>query len=869
MTFRIGLGAGIIPPSARNVPTAAPVNVVLPSISGIETEGQTLTADPGSWSGLPSGSYAYQWERDGSPIGGATSSTYVLTGSDVDADITVDVTATNTIGSTTATSAAVTPAAALAISGTPGDASVGSGYSFTPSVVGGHTPYTFALDGTLPSGLSFNTTTGAITGTPVSSGTAADLNITVTDDDGLTDALGAFDLVVSADSVTFEAENEPTTITLVRGQAFAGDSVLAGVGTSTSPTDYSLVGQFASMVTNPSLVLDLALSGRGYTPTSDTSDIPEQVAGAGATPLNTYDFAHGTALNDYNTGVVTLAEQRVWPVNSLAGMVTLDGHLTGDADQHNMFFSGFAEGSSGPGMQWYADWEYLQDQVEAVYGADVFNLRRWLISQTTTDATDLDRINVETWWDYALSFHGAGSTVLPAPVAQTAWLTFSDATNTAGKVNDNFPTGSYDQGAVAQNLHASFILGQNTYINTESGWVEMDFKHPNRLGAYHGAVAQRRRKAALQGDGAPFASPFRLFLKQDAAAGTEAGTIYYLGAAAPDTIGLFDENEDLVTTLVLTDNGVTNGRGSITVTRSSEGTLTEGEMRLKVQTKKGSWVLHTEGDFRIGQASTQTTPRNCLIPYSNDATETVLSDFSVGFRGDHGASDGDSFHLLFAVTPSVLGSTRCILSATKRSGKNSDLFVRIGSSGQFQIVAHDADNVLIFTGNVATGVFTAGVETVVMVDLVAAVGVTPTIQGYYNKGGAGWTTINATGPNNATDVVEMSETTLRLFSQRDANIYTQNRGATLDSNRQQFRGSYRVVVFGPGIMGIAGNTSLRDSLCNSSGVLQARTPFATIGGASHAIDWQGGKGDQLNGGFARSTKPGFGTYRGIRDLVVS
>jgi len=869
MTFRVGLGLGIIPPSARNVPTAAPVNVVLPSISGIETEGQTLTANPGSWSGLPSGAYAYQWERDGSPIGSATSSTYVLTGSDVDADITVDVTATNTIGSTTATSSAVTPAAALAISGTPGDASVGAGYTFTPSVVGGHTPYSFALTGTLPAGLSFNTTTGAITGTPVSSGTADDLNITVTDDDGLTDALGAFDLVVSADDVTFEAENEPTTITLDRGLAIAGDSVPAGVGTSTSPTDYSVVGQFAGMVTNPSLILDTALQGRGYTPTASPSDIPEQVAGAGATPLATYDFAHATGLNDYNTGVVTEAEERVWPVNVLAGQVTLDGHLTGDADQHNMYFSGFAEANSGPGMIRFADWEWLQDQVEATYGADPFNLRRWFISKTTTDATDLDRINVETWWDYALSFHGAPLTVLPAPVAQTAWLTFSDATNTAARAEAAFPSASNAQGALAQNLHANSINGDNIYINTESGWIAWDAKHPNRLGAYWWAVALRRRKAAIQGDGAPFANPFRLFLKKDAAAGTEAGTIYYLGATAPDTIGLFDENEDAVTTLVLTDNGVTNGRGTITVTRSAEGTLTEGEMRLKVQTKKGTWVLHTEGDFRIGQASTQTTPRNCLIPYSNDATETVLSDFSVGFRGDHGASDGDSFHIVAAVTPSVLGATRCILSATKRSGQSTDLFIRIGSSGQLAIVGHDADNVLVFNGNVATNVFAAGVETVLMLDLVAAVGVTPTIQGYYNKGGAGWTTVSGTGPNNATDAMNMSETVLRLFSLKDANVWTQNRGSTIDTGRQQFRGSYRVVTFGPGIMGIAGNTSLRDSLCNSSGVLQARTPFATIGGASHAIDWQGGIGDQLNGGFARSTKPGFGTYRGIKGLTVS
>lgn len=60
-----------------------------------------------------------------------------------------------------------TPVPPLTISGTPTTtATIGVPYSFTPDVAGGKTPYTFQLTGTLPSGLSFNTSTGAITGTP-------------------------------------------------------------------------------------------------------------------------------------------------------------------------------------------------------------------------------------------------------------------------------------------------------------------------------------------------------------------------------------------------------------------------------------------------------------------------------------------------------------------------------------------------------------------------------------------------------------------------------------------------------------------------------------------------------------------------------
>ena len=39
------------------------------------------------------------------------------------------------------------------------------------TVNGGTSPYTFSVVGTLPTGLTLNTTTGAITGTPTASGT--------------------------------------------------------------------------------------------------------------------------------------------------------------------------------------------------------------------------------------------------------------------------------------------------------------------------------------------------------------------------------------------------------------------------------------------------------------------------------------------------------------------------------------------------------------------------------------------------------------------------------------------------------------------------------------------------------------------------
>lgn len=231
-----GLGPGLIPTAARPPATTAPVYTPgSASIGGIKTDGQTITVNPGSWGGLPSSSFLYQRRRNGTLIGSPqTSPDFVNVTADVGTNSTsFDITATNSQGSTTITTGTVSIAAALTISGTPGGATVGVAYSFTPTSTGGRTPKTYALTGTLPSGLSFNTGSGAITGTPVSSGTASGLNITVTDADGLVQPLGTFSLTVSAAAGVMPAGLESITV--------MGDTMIAssqaGVGSVHYPLD--------------------------------------------------------------------------------------------------------------------------------------------------------------------------------------------------------------------------------------------------------------------------------------------------------------------------------------------------------------------------------------------------------------------------------------------------------------------------------------------------------------------------------------------------------------------------------------------------------------------------------------------------------
>jgi hypothetical protein len=94
------------------VTPVSPAVATAPQISGATVDGETLTVTTGSWTGTPALVLARQWLRCDAlgatclPIPGATGTSYVLTGEDVDATVRVRVTATNAAGSATATTAA-------------------------------------------------------------------------------------------------------------------------------------------------------------------------------------------------------------------------------------------------------------------------------------------------------------------------------------------------------------------------------------------------------------------------------------------------------------------------------------------------------------------------------------------------------------------------------------------------------------------------------------------------------------------------------------------------------------------------------------------------------------------------------------------
>jgi Ig domain of plant-specific actin-binding protein len=86
----------------------APKDTSPPAISGTPQEGATLTVSPGNWSGTPSPTFTYQWQRcvgtggGCSAISGATNTTYAATSADVAHTLVVQVTAKNSEGTSTA-----------------------------------------------------------------------------------------------------------------------------------------------------------------------------------------------------------------------------------------------------------------------------------------------------------------------------------------------------------------------------------------------------------------------------------------------------------------------------------------------------------------------------------------------------------------------------------------------------------------------------------------------------------------------------------------------------------------------------------------------------------------------------------------------
>ncbi len=170
-----------------------PYALSAPAISGTARRTATLTSTLGNWGGIEN-DYAYQWQRDGVNIAGATGTSYTLTAADVGARVRLRVTATNLDGTASATSAATSVVAtAPPRDGVPtvsGPAKVGGVLTaatgtWTPD--GASFAYVWQRDGVDIAGA----TSPTYTLQPADSGRRVRVKVTATNVDGSTSATSA------------------------------------------------------------------------------------------------------------------------------------------------------------------------------------------------------------------------------------------------------------------------------------------------------------------------------------------------------------------------------------------------------------------------------------------------------------------------------------------------------------------------------------------------------------------------------------------------------------------------------------------------------------------------------------------------------
>jgi len=182
--------ATITATSISDTTKAGSVQVTVnPSPGGITVTQGGLTATAGaSYSATISvsgGTSPFSWTVSsgslptGLSLGSSTTSSDTISGTPTGVTSSFTVTATDATGVASSQQFTITVALAVLTSSLPGG-TVGTPYSTTLQAGGGAPPYSWVIVGTLPQGLTLNSGTGVISGTPTESGTST-FTATVTD----------------------------------------------------------------------------------------------------------------------------------------------------------------------------------------------------------------------------------------------------------------------------------------------------------------------------------------------------------------------------------------------------------------------------------------------------------------------------------------------------------------------------------------------------------------------------------------------------------------------------------------------------------------------------------------------------------------
>jgi len=213
-------------------------NTGAPVVSGLTTVGSTLSCTTGTWTYSPT-AYAYQWKRNGTNIGSATASTYLLVSADAGTSITCAVTATNPQGvSLPALSNALLVAGvpvnsiAPVISGTPTIGNVLSSNTGTWTNAPTSYAYQWRRNGA-DIGSATNSTYLLVF---ADVGTSITCAVTATNPQGVSAAAISNALTIAGNTATANGTANGTGLAGAQGRAVMGGraGTAAGVGTATA-----------------------------------------------------------------------------------------------------------------------------------------------------------------------------------------------------------------------------------------------------------------------------------------------------------------------------------------------------------------------------------------------------------------------------------------------------------------------------------------------------------------------------------------------------------------------------------------------------------------------------------------------------------
>jgi hypothetical protein len=202
----------VISSNSVEIPGLQPQNTSAPTVAGNAVVGEALTCTPGTWSGQPTPTYAYQWLLDGIAIPAATASTFVVTTADPGLSLACEVTASNHEGNQSAISAPLhIPGAvphgveAPQVSGTP---SVGQQLTCLRGIWTGKPPpafgYRWLRDGTSIASASADTYTVEL----ADQGHLLSCVVTATNSEGATEAESSNGLAIAAPLLKSESKVE-------------------------------------------------------------------------------------------------------------------------------------------------------------------------------------------------------------------------------------------------------------------------------------------------------------------------------------------------------------------------------------------------------------------------------------------------------------------------------------------------------------------------------------------------------------------------------------------------------------------------------------------------------------------------------------